>query len=253
MKMMPGSLKVLAFVVIILVVFPSARTHAQDPQTAAALHEQVAPLLFEYQLERSLEACSRFDASDLNVIAYKSATCSLMGNRDKDEDLIAKGFSILEPYQARKDNHNILVALALSYGTRANQAGLKEKISLSEKSIQHCEEALAIDPDLPHPNFILGRYYYELSDMNKMTAKLAKSMLGEEVIERASFDLALSYLEKSSEQRPTRFLYNYYTGAAHEKLGNKEKAMQYYRLADRNERHNEDDRKADKDLRKKLR
>jgi hypothetical protein len=160
---------------------------------------------------------------------------------------------MLAPYKSRKDNYYIHVALAMSFGIQANHSGLKEQIRLSEFAMQHCKDALKIDKNLPHPNFSLGRFYYELSRMSKVTASLAKTMIDPEEIERASFELSLSYLNKASSQRPNRFLYNYFTGAAYEGLGNKERAMYYYRLADNNHRYNADDWAADKDLQKKLR
>ena len=86
----------------------------------------------------------------------------------------------------------------------------------------------------------------------KVTAEIAKSILDKEEIERASYELALSYLVKASKFAPTRFLYNYYTGAAYDKSGNEKMAMQYFQKADKNVRHTTDDRKADKDLAKQL-
>ena len=85
-----------------------------------------------------------------------------------------------------------------------------------------------------------------------MTAKIAKSVIDKEDIERATYELALSYLEQASKLAPERFLYNYYTGAAYEELGNKDMAMFYYRKADKNIRHTSDDLEADKDLAKQL-
>lgn len=253
MKKLTFIFKLLCPVVIFLSGFYTTEVYCQDPEVDAALRKKVAPLLFEYKLDKAMAACNSFDKSSPDVIAVKSMIYSLKGNMDKDEDLIEKGFSMLDPYKTRKNNYNIHVALAVSYGIQANHSGLKEKIRISEMSIQHSKEALKLNPKLPHPNFILGRFYYELSKMNNVTAKLAKTMLNKEEIERASFDLALSYLEKASTLLPTRFLYNYYTGAAYDKLGNKEKAMHYFRLADNNKRHTADDLSADKDLQKQLR
>ena len=85
-----------------------------------------------------------------------------------------------------------------------------------------------------------------------MTAEIAKSILDKEEIERASHELALSYLIKASKLAPTRFLYNYYTGAAYNELKKKDKALHYFHLADKNVRHTADDRKADKDLQKQI-
>ena len=158
----------------------------------------------------------------------------------------------MKPFLSQKDDYNIHTALAISYGIQDNHSGLKEKIEFADLSVQHCKEALKLNPDLPHPNFILGRFYFELSEMNKMTAEIAKTIIDKEEIERASYELALSYLLKACTLVPTRFLYNYYTGAAYNKSGNEEMALHYFHLADKNARHTEDDQKADKDLQKQI-
>lgn len=224
----------------------------QDPVKNSKIRKEVVPLLFEYNLEQALSLCNNYDQNEIEVIAIKSVIYSLKGNRDKNNSEIEKGFNMLKPYKSLKSNFNIHVALAVSYGIQANHSGLKEKIELSELSVHHCKQALKLDPDLPHPNFILGRFYYELSDMNKVTANLAKSIIDKEEIERASFELALSYLEKASKLVPSRFLYNYYTGAVCNKLEDEKKAQYYFRLADKNKRCTADDEKADKDLQKQL-
>jgi len=54
--------------------------------------------------------------------------------------------------------------------------------------------------------------------MSKVTAEIAKSIPDKEGIERASNELALSYLVKASKLAPERILYNYYTGAAYNEL-----------------------------------
>jgi tetratricopeptide (TPR) repeat protein len=245
--------KLVCSVFTILIGLYTLDVSCQDFEDISVVHKTVAPLIHQYQLEKALAACKNFDENDLDVIAAKSIIYSLMGNRDKEDSDIEKGFSLLQPYLTIKDNYNIYVALAVSYGIQANHSGLRKKIELADISIQNSKEALKLKSNLPHPNFILGRFYFELSQMSRMTAQIAKSMLNKEEIERASYDLALSYLEKASTLLPTRFLYNYYTGAVYKKLGDNEKAQYYFRLADNNERHTADDFTADKDLQKQLR
>lgn len=244
--------KLICSILTILFGLNTLDVSCQDSEDSSIFRKTIIPLIHQYQLEKALEVCKSYDENDLEVIAAKSISYSLMGNRDEKDSDIETGFNMLQPYIDIKDDYYIYVAFAVSYGIQANHSGLKKKIELADLSIQYSKKALKLNPNLPHPNFILGRFYFELSQMSKMTASIAKTILSKEEIERASYDLALSYLEKASTLLPTRFLYNYYTGAVYEKLGNNEKAQHYFRLADKNERYSADDLKADKDLQKQL-
>jgi len=252
MRGLQSKIRLLYYFISVLLFLNPGLILSQEPGDYSAFRKETASLILDYQLEEALAICNNSDASDREVIATKSVIYSLMGNKDKNESYIEKGFNLLQPYRSRKDDYNIQTALAVSYGIQANHSGLKEKAKFGQVSVNHCKEALKLDPNLPHPNFILGRFYFELSDMSKAAAKVASAVIGKEEIERASFKLALSYLDKASTLVPKRFLYNYYTGAAYEKLGNKEKALYYFHLADKNVRHTSDDHKADKDLKKQI-
>ena len=225
---------------------------SQEAGDSPMFRKIIVPLVIGYKLEEALKLCDNFDKDDTEVIAARSIIYSLIGNRDDNDSYIERGYNMLEPYLLVEDNYNIHIALALSYGIRANHSGLMEKTELAQLSVNHCKEALKFNPGLPHPNFILGRFYYELSDMNWLTAQAARAFVDGDEIDRASFELALSYLERASELAPGRFLYNYYTGAAYMELDNEEKAFHYFRLADGNKRYTEDDMEADEELQDEL-
>jgi len=252
MKRLKSEIRLQYFVISILLFANPGYLLSQDSENYSEFRMEISILFLDYKLEEALALCNDFDESDREVIAAKSIAYSLMGNRDKNESFIEKGFTLLKPFHSKKGDYNIHAAFAISYGIQSNHSGLKEKAELAKLSVRHCKEALKLNPDLPHPNFILGRFYFELSEMNKVTAEIAKSILDKEEIERASYELALSYLVRASKLAPTRFLYNYYTGAAYNELKKKEKALHYFHLADKNVRHTADDRKADKDLKKQI-
>jgi len=247
----PGT-RLLYSITILLLLFNAGQVLGQDPEHYSEFRKEFFELAIDYKLEEALALCNNSDKTDKEVLAAESVVYSLMGNRDKDKSYIEKGFDLVKPYKSLEDDFNIHVALAVSYGMQANHAGLKEKIEFADQSVSHCKEALKLNASLPHPNFILGRFYFELSGMSATTAKLAGTMIDKEEIDRASYELALSYLENASKLAPSRFLYNYYTGAAYKESGNEEKAMYYFHLADKNLRYTEDDHKADKDLQKQL-
>jgi tetratricopeptide (TPR) repeat protein len=242
----------LSYLISVLLFFNPGVIISQDFGNHSAFRKEMASLVLEYKLEEALVICNKSDKDDREVIATKSIVYSLMGNRDKNKNYIEKGFTILKSFSSLKEDYNIHVAIAVSYGIQANQVGLKKQAELAQISVKHCKEALSLNSNLPHPNFILGRYYYELSGMSSITAKIAKKIIDEEEIDRASYELALSYLKEASKLAPHRFLYNYYTGAAYKELGNEEMALFYFHKADKNKRHTSDDFEANKDLVKQI-
>jgi len=252
MRSLKSKIRLLYYFIFVLFFFIPGLSLSQDPGNYSAFRNEVAPLILDYKLEEALAICNDSDENDIEVIAAKSVIYSLTGNRDKNESYIEEGFNMLKPLDPQMDDYNMHVAFAVSYGIQANHSGLKKKAEFGQLSVRHSKEALKLDPNLPHPNFILGRFYFELSGMNFATAMIAKSVIDKEEIERASYELALTYLEKASKLAPERFLYNYYTGAAHKKLENEEMAMYYFHLADKNVRHTSDDHEANKDLIKQM-
>jgi tetratricopeptide (TPR) repeat protein len=232
--------RIFYYLTCILLLMKTGSILGQDPERYSEFRNKFFALAIDYKLDEALALFNGTDEADYEVLA------------DKNISLIQKGFDLVKPYQSQEGDYNIQAAFAISYGIQANHAGLKEQAKFGDLSVKHCKKALKLDPRLPHPNFILGRFHYELADMSKATAKIAEAFIDKEEIDRASYDLALSYLKVACEVAPSRFLYNYYTGASYKKLGNEELALHFFRLADKNFRYTEDDHKADKDLQKQL-
>lgn len=239
-------------ILVIILCFNVSNSICQEVMEVSKFRETIFPMIIKYRLEEALKIYDTFNKNDTEVVAARSIIYTLMGNRDDNKAFMEKGFNMLEPFLQIKEDYNIHAALALSYGVQANHAGLSDQAKLAQLSVNHSKEALKLNPNLPHPNFIIGRFYFELSDMNWITAQAARAFIDSDEIDRASFELALSYLERASELAPSRFLYNYYTGAAYMELENEEKAIQYFKMADGNERYTEDDREADEDLQDEL-
>jgi len=205
MKGLKPETRLLLSITILLLLLNAGQVKGQNPKHYSEFRKEFFELAIDYKLEEALTLCEKSDEGDKVVLAAKSVVYSLMGNRDKNKSYLEKGFDLVKPYKSLEDDFNIHVALAVSHGMQANHAGLKKKIEFADQSISHCKEALKLNASLPHPNFIPGRFYFELAGMCGATAKLA----------------------------PSRFLYNYYTGAAYKESGNEEKAMHYFHLADK--------------------
>lgn len=121
-------------------------------------------------------------------------------------------------------------AMARAYGMESTISGPRDKIALIQLANEHCHKILSIAPDHSFANYFVGRYYYELADMNKLLAVFAKSMIKED-LEKASYKLASQYLKRAVDQDATRFIYCYFLGLAYVKSEQKILGKQYLEKA----------------------
>ena len=170
------------------------------------------------------------------IIAHKSMACSGMINSIEDNKEIESYLKQAINYanEAMALDSSIKwsnLAMALAYAKQANFSGFSHKASYSKLANKYSKRVLAIDPNDPTSNFILGRFYLEVSDLSGPASLMARPLLGKEEIDKASFDLALSYLEKSCRMQPNRFIYMYYTGIVLTKLDKDQEALKYFERA----------------------
>ena len=174
---------------------------------------------------------------DAFLLAHKSMVYSGMLNITGDDDNKIETYLKEAIYYAGKalamDSLSKWgnLAMALAYARQAHLSNFTSKASYSKLANEHCRKVLAIDPHEPASNFILGRFYFEVADLGGAASLMARPILGKEEIEKASFDLALSYLKKSSQKQPDRFIYVYFTGLAYSKADNDKEALRYFERA----------------------
>jgi tetratricopeptide (TPR) repeat protein len=127
----------------------------------------------------------------------------------------------LQLYPNSGDAH---FAMAVSLGRVALMSSGKELVDAVKKIKYHADKAIQIDPNDFRPYHVLGRWYYEISDLGSFKRGAVKLFYG--AFPDASFDLAAKAYEKSMALNPS-FILNYLELArACQQLDQRAKAIQ---------------------------
>jgi hypothetical protein len=115
-------------------------------------------------------------------------------------------------------------AMAFALGRVSLIAGTRERIALAREIKKYAEISIRLDPTNFKPYHVLGKWNFEVSNLNVAEKAIAKLIYGG--LPAASLKQSIYYFEKSSSLSPA-FLLNYLELArAYHRENNKEKAMQ---------------------------
>jgi tetratricopeptide (TPR) repeat protein len=176
---------------------------------------------------------------------YKTAELySRIGNRIKDAKTKEKYYNssllfakkLLQLYPNNDQSH---VALAIAYGRIALTKSGKEKVVNVKEIKDHAEKALKINPQNFKAWHILGKWHFEVSNLNFIESTAVKLFFGG--LPNSSFKLAIDAYEKAKKISPA-FLLNYLELAkAYKKAGQKDMAMLQLKKVIQSPSYTEDD------------
>lgn len=98
--------------------------------------------------------------------------------------------------------------LARALGRVALSLGKKERVRYAKEVRLQALEALQHDSLHPGALHVLGRWNAEIMRLSGFSRFMAKNFLGGDVFGEASWDKAVSYMEKSVERDPTRLVHH---------------------------------------------
>lgn len=104
-------------------------------------------------------------------------------------------------------NANVYARLGQVTGQLARFRGAKEKVKLGLSIKGFADKALAIDPNNPIGNAVMGIWHYELANLSFVERFFGKVFFGD--IPNGSFDTAAVYLEKAVKLSPNMIYYRY--------------------------------------------
>jgi tetratricopeptide (TPR) repeat protein len=157
----------------------------------AALNEKAA-------FEKYKEAI-RIEPTNIHVLAKCSELCSRIGNR--------------EPIPASRSDY---------YNAAQKFAAIALKLNASDASA-NCAMALKSDPAHYKAWHVLGRWHYEVSNLNFFEKAAIKVLFGG--MPKASFAEAIKAFEKAKNLSPNFILNDYELAKAYKKNGQKDKAI----------------------------
>jgi tetratricopeptide (TPR) repeat protein len=184
--------------------------------------QDVSQLLKEAQQQETLfhenEAFLKYaevlkkDPNNLLALWKCSELSSRIGARQADKSKMRPYFNAAENYAATalrvnpgSSDANFVMALAL--GRISLVAGTKERVMLAIDVKHYAETAIRLDPNNFKAYHILGRWNYDVSDLNLAEKSFARIFYGK--LPSASIEEAIVDFEKSRSINPA-FILNYY-------------------------------------------
>lgn len=227
-------------------------------QTAADAVSQGLQLVKEMKEEDALnkfKEALKLQPNNLKALCEASIMSSRVGNRQTDRDLQAAYFKVAKIYaegavQQGPDDAEANLAMAIALGRMALISGAKEKVAASRDIKKYAELALKINPGLAEAWYVLGKWNYEVCNLNFAEKAAARLLFGG--IPKASLANAIAAYEKCKSLAPS-FILNYYELAnAYHQNGEDQKAIDNLKQVFRIANNREDDPKIKEDCKKLL-
>lgn len=222
----------------------SACLKAQDFQSFIAEGERLEKSLHEKEALQKFKEALKLQPVNLYALAKCSELCSRVGFREKNHKTRDEYYQAAAIYgktalkfHPQSDEAHVVMAIAL--GRTALTKSGKEKIGQVKEIRHHAEEAIRLN----HNNFkawhILGKWNYEVCNLNMVEKAAIKVFYGG--LPSASYKAAIQAYEKARAIRPD-FMLNYLELAkAYKKNDEDEKAMELLRMIQTMPVHTEDD------------
>ena len=184
-------------------------------QQEAVFHENEAFLKYAEILRK--------DPSNLVALYKCSELSSRIGARQPDKEKMRPYFYAARNYAAaalrvNPNSSEANCAMSFALGRVSLVSGSKERVMLAKEVKYYAENAIRLDPNNFRAYHILGRWNYEVSNLNMAEKSFARILYGK--LPSASLQEAIYNFEKSRSINPA-FLLNYF-----------ELAKSYHRLDD---------------------
>jgi len=126
--------------------------------------------------------------------------------------------------------------LARALGRRALSVGVRDRIKFATEVRAEALEALRLAPNHPGALHVMGVWNAEVMRLNGVSRFLAKNVLGGRVFGEASWDKAVSYMERAVAVDPDRIVHHLDLAKIYADVGDKAKARAQYELVVRGRR-----------------
>ena len=126
--------------------------------------------------------------------------------------------------------------LARALGRRALSVGVRDRVKFATDVRAEALEALRLDPNHPGALHVMGVWNAEVMRLNGFERFFAKNVLGGRVFSEASWDKAVSYMERSVAADPDRIVHHLDLGKIYADIGDKAKARAQFEMVVRGRR-----------------
>jgi tetratricopeptide (TPR) repeat protein len=205
---------------------------SQDVSQLLKEAQQQESLLHENEAFLKYAQVVKLDAVNLTALWKCSELCSRIGARQPDKEKMKPYFVAAKNYASaalsvNTNSSEANCAMAFALGRISRVSTTKERIILARDVKFYVDKAIRLDPANFRAYHILGRWNYDVSDLNMAERSFARMFYGR--IPDASLDDAIVDFEKSRALYPA-FILNYYELArSYHRMGEVKKAIGYLR------------------------
>lgn len=226
----------------LLALMPQLR--AQDIHAVLAEADRLEKAMKEKESLLKYKEALRLQPVNLQALTKSSELCSRVGFREKDHKVRDEYYQAAAIYGKtalryfpQSDEAHVVMAIAL--GRTALTKSGKEKIAQVKEIRHHAEEAIRLNPANFKAWHIIGKWNYEVCNLNMLEKAAIKVFYGG--LPSASFKASISAYEKARSLRPD-FMLNYLELAkAYKKNDQEDKALEMLRIIQGLPIHTEDD------------
>ena len=209
--------------------FPSLLLFAQTIPELLSKADQFEKQLKEEEAYGTYKDVLKQDPHNLKALTMCSELASRIGKRQEDKAKSVDFYNAAKIYAQRalnvdstNDEANCVMAIAM--GRMALISSGKEKVMHVKEIKRYADIALKNNPNSFKAWHILGKWNYEVSNLNAFEKAAIKLLYGG--VPRASLDDAIKYYEKARTLAPTFILNLYELAKAYRKNGQDDKAIE---------------------------
>jgi len=134
-----------------------------------------------------------------------------------------------EAASVRPDNAVPHLTLALNYGRLAIQADNRTKVQLCNRVHEQAELATKLDPQDDFAHHALGRWNYEVANINQVVRVIVRHFYGGDI--SGSFENAIYHYEKAVKLNPKKLIHHFELAKSYVQVNQKKRAIKCMKKA----------------------
>lgn len=232
---------------------------AINGQTEKELYELGLKYEKEYNNKKMLGVFKKLvemDSTNANYLAYLSFAYSKVGANVEDDALKMKYYHKAKSIAAdakKIDDNNAMAhySYALALARENENAKTKVKISNAKEIKAECDKAIALDPSLPGPYHIMGRWHRTFAGFSSFEKTMVNTFYGG-TPKGGTYKDALEMFQKAIELEPNYMLHTYELAVTYHDMGKDDYAIKFLEKAMTLPHNYEDGEKCYEDCKKLL-
>ena len=241
--------------ILVCVCLLSLQSYCQDPNELIKEGNRLELMLHDADALNKYKEVLRITPTNITVLCRCSELCSRMANRMKDKRVRDDYYAAAKSYaesairlNPKSGDANFVMSVVM--GRMALTKSGKEKMSAAKDIKKYADLAIAYDPQNYKAWHVLGKWYYEVSNLNAFEKIGISLFYGG--MPKASFADAIKAYERSRQLAP-HFMINYLELArSYHKNNQDDKAITLLKMVPSMPDRTEDDPKIREESKKML-